>query len=132
MKTELQESSMFQDLQIFENNDINIAVDSIYQLLEENFGSVGEKLQVCGSVAKILDQNLPEKYEPKDIDFVVTDFLFWRFLYANAEKICQNVIRMNYRIVLTFDSCVAELWVPQHQHEIKNIFKNKIYYCYAN
>lgn len=130
MKTELQESSMFQDLQIFENNDINVAVDSIYQLLEENFGSIGPHFIVCGSVAKVLHGYF-ENYEPKDTDLLCRSPRFWRFLITNVSKIKEPEIEIeDFRIKLIYNSFLIEIWKERIPYDVIGIYKDKINYCF--
>ena len=87
LNNELQENNLFQKLQVFDNNRINKDVDSIYQLLEDNFGSVSENLSVCGSVAKVMHGSLDENYRPKDVDLLVRNPFYYRFLQTNIQKL---------------------------------------------
>ncbi len=133
LNKELQESNLFQKLQVFENNRINKDVDSIYQLLEENFGAVGSKLLVCGSVAKVMDGFLPESYKPKDVDFLVMDAFFYRFLKTNVQKLNIDFRIDDNRIILFFPNIAVELW--QHNINEKSVrtygkHKGLINYCF--
>ena len=134
LNKELQESNLFQELEIFENDSINKSIDAIYQLLEENFGSIGNKVNVCGSVAKIMDGLLPDNYEPKDVDLLIVDPFFWRFLQRNVEKIPARIKYKENRIILYTDSICIELWENDIAEKVNRkfgIYKNKINYSYV-
>lgn len=134
LNNELQESNLFQEAKVFENNRINKDIDSIYELLENNFGSVGDKLCVCGSVAKIMDGKLKEDYQPKDVDFVVKDQFYYRFLERNVHRLNVDFIIEDIRIILFFPNIVVELWVNNVAEKVKRnngIYKNKINYSYV-
>ena len=133
MKTEHPENNYFQSLQVFENDTINKAIDSVYSLVVGNFGNINDQLSVCGSVAKIMDGLLPENYEPKDIDLVVKSPIVWRFLEVNIQKINPlSFEKQERRMILYFQDCCIEIWKMMEEDKKKGIFKNKIYYCYAN
>lgn len=122
----------FQSLQVFENPEINKAIDSIYNLLEDNFGDVGENIKVCGSVAKMMHGELPENYQPKDIDLVVLNRYYWRFLKKNIDKIkTKETVCKDVRFILNFDLILIEIWKPLLHNHTHGTFKNKIYYCYG-
>ena len=118
--------------QIFENPKINQALDSIYNLVEANFGDIGDKISVCGSVAKILDGKFAEHYEPKDIDLVVNDLLIWRFLLAQIRKINAKIFYEKMRFILYFDGFCVEIWMKVQKEIKKGVYKQKIHYNYAN
>lgn len=133
LKNELQENNLFQKLQVFENNRINKDVDSIYQLLEDNFGCVSENLSVCGSVAKVMHGSLDENYRPKDVDLLVRNPFYYRFLQTNVQKLNIDFRIDDNRIILFFPNITVELW--QHNINEKSIrtygkYKGLINYCF--
>ena len=133
LNNELQESNLFQKLQVFENNRINKDVDSIYQLLEENFGKIGENLSVCGSVAKVMHGYFDENYQPKDVDLLVCDRFFYRFLQKNVHRLNVDFRIDDDRIILFFPNITVELW-PLNPSEkgsrTYGKFNNLINYCF--
>ena len=133
LNNELQENNLFQKLQVFENNRINKDVDSIYQLLEDNFGSVGANLSVCGSVAKVMHGSLDENYRPKDVDLLVRNPFYYRFLQTNIQKLNVDFRIDDNRIILFFPNISVELW--KHNQREKAVrthgkFHNLINYCF--
>ncbi|HAD79032.1 MAG TPA: hypothetical protein DCF99_06010 [Flavobacteriaceae bacterium] len=102
-------------------------------MLEDNFGAVGSKLSVCGSVAKVMHGFLPENYKPKDVDLLVTDAFFYRFLKTNVQKLNIDFRIDDNRIILFFPNIAVELW--QHNINEKSIrtygkYKGLINYCF--
>lgn len=133
LNKEPQESNLFQKLQVFENSRINKDVDSIYKLLEDNFGSVGENLSVCGSVAKVMHGSLDENYRPKDVDLLVRNPFYYRFLQTNIQKLNVDFRIDDNRIILFFSNISVELWKHNQREKAFRThgkFHNLINYCF--
>ena len=128
-----QESSMFQELEVFENKRINKDIDSVYQLLESNFGSLEDKICVCGSVAKVMHGTLAEDYKPKDVDLLIKDRFFFRFLERNIQQLNVDYRIEANRIILFFPNIVVELWKHNEAEQVTRttgFFKHKIKYSF--
>lgn len=124
----------FKDLKVFEDEKVNKTIDSIYSLLEDNFGPIGNKFAVCGSVAKILDGKFSEDYKAKDIDLLCRCPFLWRFLTANYTKFKTITSeKESFRIKLFFDGgFLVEIWNEKLPFSVEGIYKDKIHYCYAD
>jgi len=126
------ENNSFQELRVFENNDINKAVDSIYQLLYENFGSISEGIVVCGSVAKLLHGYFKSDYKVKDVDLLIINPFFYRFLKNNVKKLGIDNRIDEHKIILFYPFICIELWennlAEDKNKRIVGTFKNQIKY----
>lgn len=124
-----QQWAYFQELQVFDNKMINELCDELCEFVKDT--AQGE-LIVCGSVAKIFSGMYPEDYTPKDIDFLVTPWVF-RLLNERLRNFKNpNVITIEYRpyryILYTYYVAI-EIWKGpvKYPHTIEK-FKNKITY----
>lgn len=124
-----QQIAYFQELKVFEMQYINQLCDELCQFVKDT--TRGE-LMVCGSVAKIFSGMYSEDYTPKDIDFLVTPWVF-RLLNERLRKFQNpNIITIEYRpcryIVYTSDVAI-EIWKGPFRYPLTiEKFKNKITY----
>lgn len=128
------EVGKFQDLKVFEDENVNKTIDSIYELLKSNFGDLGGNFAVCGSVAKILDGKFTEDYSAKDIDLLCRDKFIWRYLTANYHTFETIKSELEpFRVKLFFKGgFLVEIWNEKLPFTKEGIYKNKIHYCYAD
>lgn len=113
----------FQELKVFEDNNVNILCDELSSLVKNFYG---EELLVCGSLSKIFLGSLPDTYTPKDIDFIVNPIAFQR-LYNRLEKLnsVTMVEKQPHRIILyTKHFICIEIWKERESDKQRK----KIYY----
>lgn len=111
----------FQNLNIFENKEINRLCDTLSYLAKK---ITGEELKICGSMAKVFDGRLPKNYRPKDVDFTLPNYAF-RLLKNQIPTEIEDVIMIEKqpdRIILYAGVCL-EIW-----RDVDNIGKEKKYY----
>lgn len=125
----------FQQQKIFENEAINQICDFIFNKVNEKFGRTTD-IVICGSVGKILSEVISEDYEAKDLDFVVRDYLVWKFLVENLLKWFPDyrteVIGLE-RVILFTDLIAIEFWAGNRDiRSTKNITNNVKYISYGN
>ena len=126
-------NNAFQALRVFENNRINKDIDSVYQFLINNFSAIDGKVYICGSVAKIMHGFLHEDYKPKDVDILIKDPYFFRFLERNIQLLNVPFKIEELRIILFFPNIVVELWKynpSEKENRIYGVYQNRINYCF--
>ena len=67
----MQVENNFKELNIFEREELNQYCDLLVHRIKE---ITGVPPYLVGSVAKIMSGHLPEDYEIKDIDFIISSF----------------------------------------------------------
>lgn len=118
--------SAFQNLQIFENAEVNQVCDALVQLTLE---LTGDEFPVCGSVARMFDLKLPEAYHPKDVDFVARPWAF-RMLrqHLNTLPGVLMIEKRPHRIICFTNSRVYVEIFEEPKEVLLGIYKNKIKY----
>ena len=80
----------FKELNIFEREELNQYCDLLVHRIKE---ITGVPPYLVGSVAKIMSGHLPEDYEIKDIDFIISSLEFRKllshrnYLYPEAQSV---------------------------------------------
>lgn len=118
----------FSDLHIFENEKVNTICDRIFIEIHNVFGNTSH-IMVCGSMAKVFHKLLPKDYQPKDLDFVITNYFVYRMLQNRLPKLFPDFsleVKTN-RIILFTGVVAMEFWKPLHTEKLK-LYKNKIPY----
>lgn len=119
----------FEELKVFENQRLNKLCDTLTEKVKEITQS---ELVVCGSVARLLAEKLPEQYLPKDIDFMVNPIVFRRLLLERFDlDYVLMVEKSPKRIILyTDDDFCIEIWThfPHMKYEEKKYYQQKIPY----
>lgn len=118
----------FRELKIFENENINALCDRLCRYCEEQ----GEIPILTGSVAKVLSEQLPQDYLPKDLDFVVS-YPTFRNLIVRLNKM-EGIVMIEkrpHRIILYAEEGICiEIWQNKSVDKNKEIkkYKDKIAY----
>ncbi|MBT0551167.1 hypothetical protein [Riemerella anatipestifer] len=123
----------FRELNIFENLEINKVCDALFTKVKQ---LTNEDLSVCGSMAKVFDGTLPEDYQPKDLDLVISPRGF-RLLTSNLEEL-EGVLmieKLPGRIILYLKTYLCiEIWMESSKFNFTpKFYKNKLKYTsYGN
>lgn len=119
----MQVENNFQDLQIFEDPDVNQICDDLYNLI---CNTTKEEILVVGSIAKLFEEQLEPDYIPKDIDFVVSKGVFRRMRGFRKEDFTsvKMIERRPERIIFYTDKLAVEVW----EYADENIDREKKYY----
>lgn len=119
----------FKKLKIFERKELNQYCDLLVHRIKE---ITGEPPFLVGSVAKIMSGHLPEDYEIKDIDFIVSSFQFRKLLPLRNSLFpeAKTVEIRPERLILHLDKFGIEIWNCKEKNTDKEekIYKNKIHY----
>lgn len=120
----------FQELKIFEENQVNIYCDL---LSNEVYNITGKKPHVVGSVAKMFSGTLPEDYTPKDVDFAIDNISFRKILHHHQNRnplfgFSRMVETRPERFIIYLDDKCIELWnfFYKNYNEKLEYHKNKI------
>lgn len=120
----------FQNLQIFEENEINKFCDLLTQ---EVFNITGKKPHLVGSIAKMLNGNLDSSYTPKDVDFAIDNISFRKVLHHHQNRselfsFARMVETRPERFIIYLDNKCLELWnfFYKNHNETLEYYKNKI------
>ncbi|AFR36230.1 hypothetical protein [Riemerella anatipestifer] len=125
---EEQNYNAFQELNIFENTEINKVCDALFTKVKQ---LTNEDLSICGSMAKVFDGTLPEDYQPKDLDLVISQWGF-RLLTSNLEEL-EGVLmieKLPGRIILYLKAYLCiEIWMESSKFNFTpKFYKNKLKY----
>lgn len=118
----------FRELKIFENENINALCDRLCRYCEEQ----GETPVLTGSVAKMMSEQLPQDYQPKDLDFVVS-YPTFRNLIVRLNKM-EGVVMIEKRprriILYAEEGICIEIWQKSNLNHLQKIkkYKDKIAY----
>lgn len=114
----------FQELNIFENQEINSLCDRVFMLIRQVIGSPPI---LCGSVAKMFANTLDQNYRPKDIDFYVSKRDFQKLLLHLPKEIegVRMIEKRPERILLHSLICI-EIWkdIQEDNHKRGFLLKN--------
>lgn len=125
-------AGVFSQCGIFEPA-VNAYCDRLFDRVRDVFGEINRKIILCGSVARILDDDPAyAKHSPKDIDFVICSAAVYRYLTHNIQDIFleEKVAYLEQRIIIYTHEVTIELWFNPYelnQHTAR-LFKEKIYY----
>lgn len=125
----MDKTNHFQELKIFEDENMNIICDDLFHKVKE---ITKEELIICGSISKVFSGEYLESYMPKDIDFVISKWAFR--LLANQLVGLPKVVmieKLPHKIILYTDVFVCiEIWFLGKKNEkmTKKYYKNKIPY----
>ncbi|MCO4303706.1 hypothetical protein [Riemerella anatipestifer] len=130
---EEQNYNAFQELNIFENPEINKVCDALFTKVKQ---LTNEDLSVCGSMAKVFDGTLPKDYQPKDLDLVISQWGF-RLLTSNLEEL-EGVLmieKLPSRVILYLKGLFQiEIWEKQYNFKemnyISGVYRGQIKYSY--
>lgn len=125
----MQVENNFKKLKIFERKELNLYCDLLVHRIKE---ITGVPPYLVGSVAKILSGHLPEDYEIKDIDFIVSSLEF-RKLLPHRNTIfpeAKSVEMRPERLILHLENFAIEIWNSKEKNTDKTpkIYKHKIHY----
>ena len=119
----------FKELKIFENDKLNEYCDLLVHRIKE---ITGVPPYLVGSVAKIMSGHLPEDYEIKDIDFIISSFEFRKLLSHRNSLFpeAKSVEMRPERVIIHLEKFAIEIWNYKERNTDKEpkIYKNKIYY----
>ena len=119
----------FKDLKIFEREELNQYCDLLVHRIKE---ITGVSPYLVGSVAKIMSGHLPEDYEIKDIDFIVSSFEFRKLLPHRNSLFpeAKSVEMRPERVIIHLEKFAIEIWNYKERNIDKEpkIYKNKIHY----
>ena len=125
----MQVENNFKDLKIFENDKLNEYCDLLVYRIKE---ITGVPPYLVGSVAKIMSGHLPEDYEIKDIDFIISSFEFRKLLpHRNSLFPESRSIELRpERLIIHLPNFAIEIWnfKENNTDKIAKIYKNKINY----
>lgn len=119
----------FQELKVFENEKINALCDQLCLYCQEQSGEIPI---LTGSVAKMMSEQLPQDYQPKDLDFVVS-YPTFRNLIVRLNKM-EGVVMIEKRprriILYAEEGICIEIWQNKSVDKNKEIkkYKDKIAY----
>ncbi len=113
----MDKTNHFQELKIFEDENMNIICDVVSNIVKQ---ITGELPILCGSVAKVLSGILDENYKAKDVDFYLTDWNFRKLKNNFPLKIegIRMIEKRPERIILYANRCI-ELWCNLEREENK-------------
>ena len=119
----------FKNLKIFERKELNQYCDLLVHRIKE---ITGVEPYLVGSVAKIMSGHLPEDYEIKDIDFIISSFEF-RKLLPNRNSLfpeSRSIELRPERLIVHLPNFAIEIWNYKERNTDKEpkIYKNKIHY----
>lgn len=119
----------FQELNIFENVEANQVCDYLIHFTKQ---LTNEDLTICGSMSLVFDGQLPESYNPKDVDFVASRWAF-RMLKGNLKQMdgVLMIEKRPHRIVLyLYSQICVEIWEDSsiNDTKIEKLYNNKIKY----
>ena len=123
----MQQVNNFRELQVFEAPELNRICDALMAKIKE---VTGKNAFLVGSVCKILNGDLPENYQIKDIDFAVFNSEFRKlqncrhFLLEEA----MSVEIVPRRIIIYLPFIAIEIWNANDINPEIVLFKNKIPY----
>ena len=125
----MQVENNFKDLKIFERKELNQYCDLLVHRIKE---ITGVSPYLVGSVAKIMSGHLPEDYEIKDIDFIISSFEF-RKLLPNRNSLfpeSRSIELRPERLIVHLEKFAIEIWNYKERNTDKEpkIYKNKIHY----
>ncbi|MEJ8598547.1 hypothetical protein JSO62_07565 [Riemerella anatipestifer] len=130
---EEQNYNAFQELNIFENPEINKVCDALFTKVKQ---LTNEDLSVCGSMAKVFDGVLPSNYKPKDLDLLISPWGF-RVLNSNLNELdgVLMIEKLPSRIILYLKAGMGiDIWFKRldlsKYNYISDRYKNKIKYSY--
>lgn len=119
----------FKDLKIFEREELNQYCDLLVHRIKK---ITGEPPFLVGSVAKIMSGHLPEDYEIKDIDFIVSSFQFRKLLPLRNSLFpeAKSIEIRPERLIVYISNIAIEIWNFKEKNVDKSpkIYKNKIHY----
>ena len=119
----------FKDLKIFERKELNQYCDLLVHRIKE---ITGVSPYLVGSVAKIMSGHLPEDYEIKDIDFIISSFEFRKLLSHRNSLFpeAKSVEMRPERLIIYILNIAIEIWNYKERNIDKEpkIYKNKIHY----
>lgn len=119
----------FKDLKIFERKELNQYCDLLVHRIKE---ITGVSPYLVGSVAKIMSGHLPEDYEIKDIDFIISSFEFRKLLSHRNSLFpeAKSVEMRPERVIIHLEKFAIEIWNYKERNIDKEpkIYKNKIHY----
>lgn len=123
----MQQVNNFQELQVFEAPELNRICDSLVNKIKE---LTGEDIFLVGSVSKVLNDDLPEGYQIKDIDFAVFNNAFRKLQNCRHSLLeeAKSVELVPRRIIIYLPYIAIEIWNANDINPDIKLFKNKIPY----
>ena len=119
----------FKDLKIFERKELNQYCDILVHRIKE---ITGVPPYLVRSVAKIMSGHLPEDYEIKYTDFIVSSFEFRKILPHKSSLLpeAKSIELRPERLIIYLNNFAIEIWNYKENNTDKSakIFKNKIHY----